>query len=60
MEYLVSELAYHEWPLFREFRDREEFFRGYEGVFGYKYSTKLNLLAEDKKDHVGTALESSN
>ena len=40
---LIVELAYHEWPLFREFRDSKEFFRGYEKVYGYKYSSKLNL-----------------
>lgn len=49
---LITELSYHEWPLFREFRDREEFFCGYEEVYGYKYSTKLSALAEDKMDDV--------
>lgn len=52
---LVTELAYHEWPLFREFRDTEEFFDGYQSVYGYKYSSKLNSLAEEKKSEVKQA-----
>ncbi|GAA63859.1 hypothetical protein P20311_1649 [Pseudoalteromonas sp. BSi20311] len=46
---LVSEMAYHDWPLFRDFRESTEFFENYEKVFGYKYSSKLNSIV-DKKD----------
>ncbi|MEQ2355831.1 hypothetical protein [Pseudoalteromonas piscicida] len=46
---LITEMAYHDWPLFRDFRDRPEFFENYEKVYGYKYSSKLKLLAEEKK-----------
>lgn len=46
---LITEMAYHDWPLFRDFRDRSEFFETYELVYGYKYSAKLNLLADEKK-----------
>jgi len=49
---LINELSYHDWPLFREFRDREEFFDGYLAVYGYKYSSKLSFLAEEKKAEV--------
>jgi hypothetical protein len=49
---LINELAYHDWPLFRDFRDSEEFFNGYEKVYGYKYSYKLNEIAEAKKTEV--------
>ncbi|QDE32391.1 hypothetical protein [Shewanella polaris] len=49
---LLVELSYHDWPLFREFRDTEEFFRGYESVYGYKYSSKLNEIAETTKNEV--------
>ncbi len=49
---LIQELAYHEWPLFRDFRDRDEFFEGYSAVYGYKYSSKLSSLAEEKKAEV--------
>ncbi len=31
----LTEGAYNEWPLFREFRDTEQFCVGYEEVFGY-------------------------
>lgn len=49
---LVSELSYHDWPLFREFRETDEFFDGYLSVYGYKYSSKLSSLAEEKKSTV--------
>ena len=49
---LIVELSYHDWPLFREFRDSKEFFRGYEKVYGYKYSSKLNEIAETQKIEV--------
>lgn len=49
---LIVELSYHDWPLFREFRDSKEFFRGYEKVYGYKYSSKLHEIAEIKKAEV--------
>jgi len=44
---LISEMAYHDWPLFRDFRNRPEFFDNYEQVYGYKYSAKLSSLAEE-------------
>jgi len=49
---LIDELAYHDWPLFKTFRDREEFFEGYSSVYGYEYSFKLNSIAEEKKNDV--------
>lgn len=49
---LVTEMAYHDWPLFREFRDRREFFESYEAVYGYKYSVKLNSIANEVKSEV--------
>lgn len=49
---LITEFAYHDWPLFREFRDKEEFNEAYLTVYGYKYSSKLSLLAEEKKSEV--------
>lgn len=49
---LISELAYHDWPLFREFRDSDEFFEGYEQVYGYKYSSKLSEIAETQKVNI--------
>lgn len=46
---LIDELTYHDWPLFREFRDSSEFFEGYEEVYGYKYSSKVHEIAETTK-----------
>jgi len=49
---LINESSYHDWPLFRDFRDSEEFFSGYETVFGYKYSSKLSEIAGEQKDEL--------
>jgi len=54
---LITELSYHDWPLFREFRDSSEFFRAYENVYGYKYTSKLNEIAQIRKDEVEDAGE---
>lgn len=55
---LILEISYHDWPLFREFRDSQEFFRAYEKIYGYKYSSKLNEIAEIRKDEVEDTEES--
>jgi len=49
---IIAELAYHDWPLFKNFRNREDFFDAYYEVYGYPYSAKLNSLAEEKKPDV--------
>jgi hypothetical protein len=49
---IICELSYHDWPLFRDFRDSKEFLDGYESVFGYPYFHKLNELADDAKQEV--------
>lgn len=54
---LITELAYHDWPLFRDFRDSREFFSAYEKIYGYKYSSKLSELANDKKTGFSEANE---
>ncbi|WKL53359.1 hypothetical protein Q1W70_01855 [Pseudomonas kielensis] len=41
---LVFEDAYHDWPLFKQFRESEQFLEGYEQVFGVKYLAKLSEL----------------
>lgn len=43
---LIFEIAYHDWPLFREFRETSEFLLAYEDVYGYKYLDKLSSLAK--------------
>ncbi len=49
---LVNEMAYHDWPLFREFRERPEFFDNYESVYGYKYCSKLSSIAGEHNTEV--------
>ena len=49
---LISELAYHDWPLFKDFRNSKEFLDAYEKVYGYKYSSKLTSLAVEKKSNI--------
>ena len=38
---LLSEEAYHLWPLFLEFRETEQFALAYQDLFGHSYSEKL-------------------
>jgi hypothetical protein len=45
-------MAYHDYPLFREFRDSPEFLSAYEIIYGYKYCEKLSELAEEKKNEL--------
>ncbi|MBH0029141.1 hypothetical protein I6F53_19490 [Pseudoalteromonas sp. SWN29] len=49
---LISEMAYHDWPLFRDFRESTEFFESYEKVFGYKYTSKLNSIVGKKDSEI--------
>lgn len=44
---LVCEEAYHDWPLFKKFRERQEFLDGYEEVYGVKYLAKLSEIVHD-------------
>jgi hypothetical protein len=49
---LVKEVSYHEWPLFRGFRDSAEFRDAYEEIYGYPYveSLKKRVVAEKEKE----------
>ena len=48
----VSEIPYHDWPLFREFRESDQFISGYELVYGYPYLSKAQEIAEENKNKV--------
>lgn len=48
----LTELAYHEWPLFKNFRDSDEFFKSYLSIYGYEYASKLTSIAEEKRSEV--------
>ena len=47
---LLSEEAYHLWPLFLEFRETEEFSLAYQDLFGHSYSDKVeqDILSAEK------------
>lgn len=49
---LLDEFSYHDWPLFRDFRDSNQFASGYEEIYGYKYVEKLGAIAEEKKKQI--------
>lgn len=49
---LVSELAYHDWPLFRDFRSTEAFFSAYAEIYGYDFVDKLSSLANEAETQV--------
>lgn len=43
----INERAYHLWPLFRDFRDTEEFRNAYEEVYDRPFVRELKQLAEE-------------
>jgi len=49
---IISELAYHEWPLFKEFRNEDSFLSSYEKIYGYAFTEKLNELAEESREEI--------
>ena len=46
---MIDELSYHEWPLFREFRNKECFLKAYNEIYGYPFIDKLNQLVEETR-----------
>lgn len=46
---LLSEHSYHAWPLFRTFRETEEFQQAYETIYGYAFIAKLKSTAAETK-----------
>ncbi len=44
---LLSEAAYHDWPLFREFRDAPQFLKTYEKIYGHSFTEELTRKAAD-------------
>lgn len=49
---LIIELSYHDWPLFKDFVNSEEFTLGYREVYGYEYVSKLSSIAIEEKNKV--------
>lgn len=45
---VIFQLAYHNWPLFQEFRDRPEFHDAYESVYGIPFIEKAKEEVQAK------------
>ncbi|WP_313441832.1 hypothetical protein [Stenotrophomonas sp.] len=48
---LLDQTAYHEWPLFHKFREREDFYSVYEEIYGKPYKQ----VPIDLADELGTS-----
>lgn len=57
---LVSEFAYHDWPLFRDFRSTENFFSTYAEIYGYDFVAKLSSLASEAENQVEAETHDAN
>lgn len=53
----LTETSYHTWPLFNEFREREDFRFAYEKLYGYPFLTKLKEKAEAVKQDAHEQME---
>lgn len=47
---IVSEHAYHTWPLFRDFRSNSKFRDTYKAIYGYSFLEELKREAEKTKN----------
>ena len=54
---MLNEHGYHTWPLFREFRESEQFASAYEAVYGYPYVRKLQQNADAAQQSVAESIE---
>jgi hypothetical protein len=54
---MVSEYAYHHWPLFREFRTSEQFLKTYEKIYGYPFAVELKRTADKTQAAATEAFE---
>ncbi|MDF1821362.1 MAG: hypothetical protein P1U64_07315 [Alcanivoracaceae bacterium] len=45
-----NEYAYHDWPIFRDFRRSEEFLSGYQEVYGYTFLSEVKRSNEDSSE----------
>ncbi|MCW8346691.1 hypothetical protein MD535_11850 [Vibrio sp. ZSDZ65] len=49
---LICERAYLEWPLFKQFRNTEQFLSAFAEVYGYPFITKMQQSAHDHEKEV--------
>jgi hypothetical protein len=54
---LLSEETYHQWTLFLEFRETEQFSQAYHEIFSHSYSEKLEERIESAEASLGLAAE---
>jgi len=54
---LVNQLAYHQWPLFNEFRDQPEFQKAYEKIYGIPFMRKVSQDAREKSAAIKRGLQ---
>jgi hypothetical protein len=47
---IIHESAYHNFPLFYDFRSSEQFLNGYKEVFGYSFVSKLKTVSKIEND----------
>lgn len=46
----VKEYSYHDWPLFRKFREKDVFLKTYESIYEYPFTAELQRTAEAAKE----------
>ncbi|EIE9610402.1 hypothetical protein LFN31_000678 [Vibrio cholerae] len=46
---MITESSYHNFPLFFEFRESEQFLEGYKEAFGYSFASELIRKSEDQE-----------
>jgi len=63
----LNEKSYHLWPLMREFRERDEFLKIYEEIYGYPFIAQsrrnvdiLMEIADEKFKNMDELIEQSN
>lgn len=49
---LISEISYHQWPLFAKFRETKEFHAAYEKIYGYPFYLKAERTADIAREQV--------
>jgi hypothetical protein len=49
---LISENAYHSWPLFRDLREDPKFHDAYESVYGYPFVSKVQLATREERNAI--------
>lgn len=46
---LITQDAYHSWPLFHKFRERPDFYVTYEKIYGESYAAKVNAEGDEQR-----------